>query len=252
MAYTKTSWVNGSGPDLDQTNLNKMETGIAEAHDRFTLRGLDADKPAASALTANRLYVVTGGGIYVDTGTALEFVAARTWDQLTGKPASFPPAAHSHGAADLPASTETATGIVELATAAETQTGTDAVRAVHPAGLAAKLAPQAMRLVGGAGEPAFESLWVNFGAPYAAAGFYKDSTGRVHLSGSVKSGTLASTATIFTLPVGYRPSLDRRFAPENAGATNTLVIVQADGRVVPFSGANAILALDGISFRAEG
>lgn len=124
MAYTKTSWVNGSGPDLDQTNLNKMETGIAEAHDRFTLRGLDADKPAASALTANRLYVVTGGGIYVDTGTALEFVAARTWDQLTGKPTSFSPAAHGHLAGDLPMSTQT-----------EANTGTAADKIVSPATL---------------------------------------------------------------------------------------------------------------------
>jgi hypothetical protein len=38
-----------------------------------------------------------------------------------------------------PAATETAAGVVELASAAETQTGTDAVRAVHPAGLQAKI-----------------------------------------------------------------------------------------------------------------
>ncbi len=38
-----------------------------------------------------------------------------------------------------PAATETAAGIVELATAAETTTGTDATRAVHPAGLKVEL-----------------------------------------------------------------------------------------------------------------
>lgn len=41
------------------------------------------------------------------------------------------------------ASTETATGVVELATTAETQAGTDAVRAVTPAGLTAKEATSA-------------------------------------------------------------------------------------------------------------
>ena len=40
-------------------------------------------------------------------------------------------------AARLPASSTTVSGIVELATSAETQTGTDAVRAVTPAGLRA-------------------------------------------------------------------------------------------------------------------
>jgi microcystin-dependent protein len=39
-----------------------------------------------------------------------------------------------------PAATETAPGVIELATSAETITGTDTARAVHPAGLAAALA----------------------------------------------------------------------------------------------------------------
>lgn len=39
----------------------------------------------------------------------------------------------------LPAATETQAGVVELATAAETTTGTDTTRAVIPAGLAAKV-----------------------------------------------------------------------------------------------------------------
>lgn len=33
MAYTKTSWVDDSAPYLNATNLNKIETGIDEAHD---------------------------------------------------------------------------------------------------------------------------------------------------------------------------------------------------------------------------
>lgn len=33
MAYTPNTWVNGTTPALNATNLNKMETGIDEAHD---------------------------------------------------------------------------------------------------------------------------------------------------------------------------------------------------------------------------
>jgi hypothetical protein len=43
------------------------------------------------------------------------------------------------GSASIPSASETAKGIVELATAAETTTGTDATRAVHPAGLKSAL-----------------------------------------------------------------------------------------------------------------
>ena len=46
-----------------------------------------------------------------------------------------------------PAATETAAGIVELATAAETTTGTDATRAVHPAGLMVELDKKATKTV---------------------------------------------------------------------------------------------------------
>lgn len=32
MAYTKTTWIDGSAPDISAQNLNKMETGIEDAH----------------------------------------------------------------------------------------------------------------------------------------------------------------------------------------------------------------------------
>jgi len=32
MAYTKTTWTNGGAPAINETNLNKQETGIYEAH----------------------------------------------------------------------------------------------------------------------------------------------------------------------------------------------------------------------------
>jgi len=43
------------------------------------------------------------------------------------------------GSASIPSASETAKGIVELATAAETTAGTDTTRAVHPAGLKVEL-----------------------------------------------------------------------------------------------------------------
>lgn len=33
MAYTATSWVNGSEPAINAANLNKLEAGVKEAHE---------------------------------------------------------------------------------------------------------------------------------------------------------------------------------------------------------------------------
>ena len=33
MAYTATSWVNGSEPAINAANLNKLEAGVVAAHD---------------------------------------------------------------------------------------------------------------------------------------------------------------------------------------------------------------------------
>lgn len=33
MAYTATSWVNGSEPAINAANLNKLEAGVSEAHE---------------------------------------------------------------------------------------------------------------------------------------------------------------------------------------------------------------------------
>ena len=54
--------------------------------------------------------------------------ATNSWTSRSADPAAAPPDA-----------TETVKGVVELATAAETTTGTDATRAVHPAGLKVEL-----------------------------------------------------------------------------------------------------------------
>ena len=82
-------------------------------------------------------------------------LAASDWADLSGKPLTFPPSAHTHTpgeilnlgdaigdeiAARIVAATDTQSGLVELATNAETQAGTDSSRAVTPAGLASRTA----------------------------------------------------------------------------------------------------------------
>lgn len=95
--------------------------------------------------------------------------------------------------------------------------------------------------------PTFENSWVNFAGGFAAAGYWKDAEGVVHLRGVVKSGTVG--ATIFTLPLGYRP-LDRHmFAAMTDTNTIGRVDVVADGTVVASSASNVYLSLDTCSFR---
>jgi hypothetical protein len=43
MAYTKTVWVNGGTPAISETNLNKIETGIKDAHDAIDNIVVDTD-----------------------------------------------------------------------------------------------------------------------------------------------------------------------------------------------------------------
>lgn len=63
--------------------------------------------------------------------------------------------------------------------------------------------------IGSGGEPAFQNSWVNVGGSYDTAAFCKIG-GITFIKGSVKTGTLGTT--VFTLPVGYRPLLQRRTA----------------------------------------
>ena len=97
--------------------------------------------------------------------------------------------------------------------------------------------------------PQFQNSWVNFGAPYPSAGFYKDAYGIVRLQGVVKSGSSAA-AVIFTLPSGYRPAANKLFA---TGA-NPIAQMQVDssGNVSATNfGNTAATVLDGIQFPAE-
>jgi hypothetical protein len=108
--------------------------------------------------------------------------------------------------------------------------------------------PEQMHPVGGSGEPAFQNAWVNFGAGFRAAGFFKDGTNTVHVTGVVKTGVV--NTAIFTLPSGFRPSASIIFAI----CSNSLfgyVQVDSTGDVTVKVGSNVFAALDGVSFRAE-
>jgi hypothetical protein len=145
----------------------------------------------------------------------------------------------------VPAATETAPGKVELATAAETATGTDTSRAVHPAGLKSTLTPETPIT------PTLTNGWIAYGSPYLGPGYYKDASGRVHLQGTVKNGGLNTTNPIFTLPVGYRPSADLSFSVDGSGFDPWRITVQSDGKVFYlFGGTNTRLSFNGVYFRA--
>lgn len=95
----------------------------------------------------------------------------------------------------------------------------------------------------------FENSWINYDSTgFTSAAYYRDFMGRCNLRGLVANGTLPGT--IFTLPVGYRPTRTHIFAV----SSNQLfgeVRVQADGQVVATAGNSTWISLDGISFRAE-
>lgn len=58
-----------------------------------------------------------------------------SWSEVTGKPSTFPPSAHTHGASDLPEATTSAKGIVQLSnsTSSTSETVAATARAVKSA-----------------------------------------------------------------------------------------------------------------------
>jgi len=108
--------------------------------------------------------------------------------------------------------------------------------------------------VGAAGEPAFESSWVNYDtSAYYAAGFRKVAGNRVELRGLIKSGTVSAGCTqfIFTIPASYRPN-KHTFAvsTSNGGALVTLS-ARSGGGICATTGSNVWLALDNISWSLD-
>ena len=82
-------------------------------------------------------------------------------------------------------------------------TGGDDVAGMSTAGLAALVAGEDWHYVGATGEPAFAGAWTNAVSDQPVA-FRLREAGVVDLVGITEGGVAGST--IFTLPVGYRPS----------------------------------------------
>lgn len=113
-------------------------------------------------------------------------------------------------------------------------------------------AQESWHMVGGAGEPAFQNGWMNYGGQSDAA-FFKDSSGIVHLTGTVKSGT---AITAFILPPGYRPASPKilRWPVVNNSAFGIAEVnsgISATAGGVLIYGGNVWVDLSSISFRAE-
>lgn len=78
----------------------------------------------------------------------------------------------------------------------------------------------------------FQNSWVNFDiTTNPGAQYRKTVDGMVEIIGTVKDGV--ATATAFTLPVGYRPSLNCGFAVASNNAFGEAVI-DSSGNVIPY------------------
>jgi hypothetical protein len=97
--------------------------------------------------------------------------------------------------------------------------------------------------------PAWGTNWGNYGGSYNTGGYYKDGDGIVHLKGLVTGGSYGSSATLFTLPAGFRPGGRCLFTIITDNAHGRLDI-KTTGQVIPYVGSGW-LSLDGISFKAE-
>jgi hypothetical protein len=107
-------------------------------------------------------------------------------------------------------------------------------------------------LVGGAGEPAFQNAFANWGAPHAFAGFYKDPSGVVHLKGLLLTPAAVTNKVAFTLPVGYRPA-EIHIITTISGNALAKVQINVNGDVQVTLGASSDnITLGGMTFRADG
>lgn len=189
------------------------------------LTGPEASRPAPGA--PDRRYRATDTGReWRDTGTAWGLELSRDWADLTGKPASFPPAAHGHLAADLPAATATGPGISEQATDAEIQAGTAGNLFATAARLKAELD---RRLAHGAWvDASLLNGWVNYDTvTFWPAQYRKMADGLIQVRGIVKSGALGTP--ILNLPAGFRPGKTEGFPASNsAGAGQVNVSPNGD------------------------
>jgi len=99
---------------------------------------------------------------------------------------------------------------------------------------------------------AFQNNWINYGETWSTGQYMKDSLGFVTLRGLLKNGNAG--ATMFTLPVGYRPLGGLIYIADCQGGYSR-IDVNPTGTVVQQGykggGNNQYLSLAGIRFKAE-
>lgn len=95
--------------------------------------------------------------------------------------------------------------------------------------------------------PTFTNSWVNYNATFNQAGYRKDAFGWVILRGLVRSGT--ANASIFTLPVGYRPEYQELISIQS-NDTEARLDIATTGTITPSGASNAWVSLDNIRFKA--
>lgn len=97
--------------------------------------------------------------------------------------------------------------------------------------------------------PTLLNAWVDFGAGFEPAGFWRGADQTVRLHGMVKNGVVGAGTPIMTLPAGYRPAAPHAFVVDSNGAYGR-TFVDAAGNVTCDIGNNAYVSLSSISFRA--
>jgi len=107
--------------------------------------------------------------------------------------------------------------------------------------------------IGGANEPVFENLWTN-SPQERPLRFKKDINNYVHIEGVAIDGTMGFG--IFTLPVGYRPSVSLDFIVKSSDSSGFVVgVVRIFNTGLISIGGNPIgqdgVAFNGLIFKAD-
>jgi hypothetical protein len=99
--------------------------------------------------------------------------------------------------------------------------------------------------------PVLQNGWENHGGGFENAGFWKDKEGLVHLQGLIRSGTIANSTVLFTLPTGYRPQVRLIFTILNNNAVGRIDLLPTGEMIIANVSSNLWLNLTGIYFRTN-
>ena len=128
------------GTETYKVNYGDIMAGVALPNVLEYKGGADPTKPVPSptgGLKVGMVYILSPSGTIHASWTGVAGLAARDGQMAVWEGAKWE--LIGENGLSQPDATETVKGIVELATAAETTTGTDNTRAVHPAGLKVEL-----------------------------------------------------------------------------------------------------------------